>query len=119
MNLQLDPAWSPPPRVWGRFIVWVDDVDAVHRRLLDHGIEPEFAPSDAPWGERYFHVLDPAGHEVSIARRLDHPGATSVRSPPWTTVLRRLEGGQRRWARGLGSRSQGAAAAVASTRWAL
>ena len=71
MNLQLDPAWSPPPRVWGRFIVWVDDVDAVHRRLIDHGVEPEFAPSDAPWGERYFHVLDPAGHEVSIARRLD------------------------------------------------
>jgi catechol 2,3-dioxygenase-like lactoylglutathione lyase family enzyme len=73
LNLQLDPEWSPPRRVWGRFIVWVDDVDAVHRRLVDHGVEPELAPSDAPWGERYFHVLDPAGHEMSIARRLDRP----------------------------------------------
>ncbi len=73
LNLQLDPGWSPPTRVWGRFIVWVDDVDAVHRRLVDHGIETELDPSDAPWGERYFHVLDPAGHEVSIARRLDRP----------------------------------------------
>jgi catechol 2,3-dioxygenase-like lactoylglutathione lyase family enzyme len=73
LNLQLDPGWSPPSRVWGRVIVWVDDVDAVHRRLLDRGIEPELEPADAPWGERYFHVLDPAGHEVSIARRIDRP----------------------------------------------
>jgi catechol 2,3-dioxygenase-like lactoylglutathione lyase family enzyme len=71
LNLQLDPQWSPPTQVWGRAIVWVDDVDAVHRRLLDRGIQPELDPSDAPWGERYFHVLDPAGHEISIARRLD------------------------------------------------
>jgi uncharacterized glyoxalase superfamily protein PhnB len=28
------------------------------------------APSDAPWGERYFHVRDPAGHELSFARLL-------------------------------------------------
>jgi uncharacterized glyoxalase superfamily protein PhnB len=28
------------------------------------------APSDAPWGERYFHIRDPDGHELSFARRL-------------------------------------------------
>jgi len=27
-------------------------------------------PADAPWGERYFHILDPDGHELSFARRL-------------------------------------------------
>ena len=70
LNLQLDLSWEPPPRVWGRAIVWVDDVDAAHRRLVDAGVRPSFAPSDAAWGERYFHVLDPAGHEVSIARPL-------------------------------------------------
>lgn len=70
VNLQLDATWRPPERVWGRVIVWVDDVDAAHRRLVEAGIEPSFAPSDAPWGERYFHVLDPAGHEVSVARPL-------------------------------------------------
>ena len=71
LNLQLDPSWEPPNRVWGRFILWVDDVDAVHRAYLDAGFTPTMAPSDAVWGERYFHILDPAGHEVSIARRID------------------------------------------------
>ena len=55
---------------WGRFIVHVDDVDAMYRRLASAGIEPTTEPADAPWGERYFHVDDPDGHEVSFARRL-------------------------------------------------
>ena len=55
---------------WGRFIVHVDDVDAVHRRALAAGLRPTMPPSDAPWGERYFHLDDPDGHEVSIARPL-------------------------------------------------
>jgi catechol 2,3-dioxygenase-like lactoylglutathione lyase family enzyme len=56
---------------WGRFIVHVDDVDAMHRRATEAGLTPTMAPSDAPWGERYFHIDDPDGHEVSFARRLD------------------------------------------------
>ena len=55
---------------WGRFIVHVDDVDAVHERALAAGLSPTMAPSDAPWGERYFHIDDPDGHEVSLARPL-------------------------------------------------
>lgn len=55
---------------WGRFIVHVDDVDAMHQRALDAGLSPTMAPSDAPWGERYFHIDDPDGHEVSFAKRL-------------------------------------------------
>ena len=55
---------------WGRFIVHVDDVDAVHQRAVDAGLSPKMAPSDAPWGERYFHIDDPDGHEVSLARPL-------------------------------------------------
>jgi len=70
LNLQLDPVWTPPERVWGRTIVWVDDVDEVHRRAVEHGHRPSGEPTDAPWGERYFHVLDPAGHELSVARPL-------------------------------------------------
>ncbi|MGH8701888.1 MAG: VOC family protein, partial [Burkholderiales bacterium] len=27
-------------------------------------------PADAPWGERYFHISDPDGHELSFARPL-------------------------------------------------
>ena len=62
---------------WGRFIVHVDDVDAVHRRALDAGLSPSMAPSDAPWGERYFHIDDPDGHEVSFARPLSAHSASS------------------------------------------
>ena len=70
LNLQIDSSWQPPSRVWGRFILWVDDVDAVHEAFVTAGYSPSMAPADAPWGERYFHIVDPAGHEVSVARRL-------------------------------------------------
>jgi hypothetical protein len=28
------------------------------------------APRDAEWGERFFHLIDPDGHELSFARPL-------------------------------------------------
>jgi uncharacterized glyoxalase superfamily protein PhnB len=72
LNLQLDAMWVPAERVWGRFILWVDNVDSVYDAFVASGFAPLMAPSDAVWGERYFHILDPAGHEVSIARQLAH-----------------------------------------------
>lgn len=56
---------------WGRFIVHVDDVDAMYERAVAAGLAPTMPPSDAPWGERYFHIGDPDGHEVSFARPLE------------------------------------------------
>lgn len=53
---------------WGRTIVYVSDVDAMHARIVDAGFVPDFTPRDAVWGERYFHVRDPDGHEMSFAR---------------------------------------------------
>jgi catechol 2,3-dioxygenase-like lactoylglutathione lyase family enzyme len=70
LNLQLDTGGSPRTAVWGRVVLWVDDVDAMHRRALAAGFEPETSPTDAPWGERYFHIHDPDGHELSFARPL-------------------------------------------------
>jgi len=70
VNLQLVEGHAPPTGVWGRVIFWVDDVDAVHARALAGGHHPEFAPTDAPWGERYFHLRDPDGHELSFAHPL-------------------------------------------------
>jgi catechol 2,3-dioxygenase-like lactoylglutathione lyase family enzyme len=55
---------------WGRTIFYVDDVDTQHARALAAGLTPEFAPRDAPWGERYFHIRDPDGHELSFAKPL-------------------------------------------------
>jgi catechol 2,3-dioxygenase-like lactoylglutathione lyase family enzyme len=69
LNLIAMPAerrWS----WWGRVILHVDDVDAQYRLALDAGLTPEAAPADAPWGERYFHITDPDGHELSFAKLL-------------------------------------------------
>ncbi len=52
---------------WGRAIFYVDDVDAFHARAVSRGLRPEAPPRDAPWGERYFHITDPDGHELSFA----------------------------------------------------
>jgi catechol 2,3-dioxygenase-like lactoylglutathione lyase family enzyme len=54
---------------WGRLIFHVGDVDAFWAFLKKEGFEGE-EPRDATWGERYFHLLDPDGHEVSIAQPL-------------------------------------------------
>jgi uncharacterized glyoxalase superfamily protein PhnB len=48
-------------------------VDALYRVVLDHGLVPEAAPADAPWGERYFHITDPDGHELSFAKPIASP----------------------------------------------
>lgn len=64
---------QPPEREWswwGRVIFYVSDVDTLYAQALDHGIRPDTTPRDAEWGERYFHVTDPDGHELSFARPL-------------------------------------------------
>jgi uncharacterized glyoxalase superfamily protein PhnB len=53
---------------WGRLIFYVTDVDAFWNHLKDRGFDPEI-PRDAAWGERYFHMPDPDGHELSFAGR--------------------------------------------------
>lgn len=70
LNLQLQEGRSEP-EIWGRPIFWVRDVDEVYQRAVEAGYRPETEPRDAEWGERYFHILDPAGHEVSFARPLE------------------------------------------------
>ncbi len=70
LNLQLDAGGPHRTTVWGRVVLWVDDVDAMYRRAVAAGHDPEMVPADAPWGERYFHIRDPDGHELSFARPL-------------------------------------------------
>jgi catechol 2,3-dioxygenase-like lactoylglutathione lyase family enzyme len=54
---------------WGRLIFYVTDVNAFWTHLKERGFNPEI-PRDASWGERYFHMPDPDGHELSFARPL-------------------------------------------------
>jgi catechol 2,3-dioxygenase-like lactoylglutathione lyase family enzyme len=66
LNLIAQPAerrWS----WWGRLIFYDSDVDALHARLAAAGYPPDTEPRDVEWGERFFHITDPDGHELSFA----------------------------------------------------
>ena len=69
LNLIAQPAerqWT----WWGRLIFYDSDVDGLHARLVAAGYRPEAPPRDAEWGERFFHIADPDGHELSFAWKL-------------------------------------------------
>lgn len=70
LNLTLDEGYEKG-RFWGRVIFYVDDVDAMYRHVVALGLEPQTEPRDAEWHERYFHLLDPDGHELSFARPIE------------------------------------------------
>jgi|SRR6185312_2542476 len=52
---------------WGRLIFYETDIDGLHARLVAAGHPPDTQPRDAEWGERFFHITDPDGHELSFA----------------------------------------------------
>jgi catechol 2,3-dioxygenase-like lactoylglutathione lyase family enzyme len=56
-------------RWWGRAIFRVGDVDEYCRALDVQGLMLE-PPQNGPWGERFFHITDPDGHELSFAELL-------------------------------------------------
>jgi len=67
VNLVANPGYER--RWWGRAIFRVDHVDEHYRALHARGLTLE-PPRDASWGERFFHVTDPDGHELSFAELL-------------------------------------------------
>ena len=68
LNLMHRPDFRPGH--WGRVIFYVDDVDALYSLIVEKGLALQAPPRDAPWGERFFHLTDPDGHELSFARPL-------------------------------------------------
>jgi catechol 2,3-dioxygenase-like lactoylglutathione lyase family enzyme len=60
------PGTGHPVTHWGRMIFHVTAVDAFWALLKERGFDPQ-RPHDASWGERYFHMHDPDGHELSFA----------------------------------------------------
>ena len=46
------------------------DVDGLHATAVAAGYRPDTEPRDAEWGERFFHLTDPDGHELSFAKPL-------------------------------------------------
>jgi catechol 2,3-dioxygenase-like lactoylglutathione lyase family enzyme len=75
VNLLVSPGYTPT--WWGRTIFRVDDVDALYRTALAQGLTPT-PPQDGTWGERYCHLTDPSGHELSFAQIVPQPSATDT-----------------------------------------
>jgi len=48
--------------------IWVDDVDAIHQRCLQEGLEVTWPPNDTPWNVREMHVRHPDGHVLRITQ---------------------------------------------------
>jgi catechol 2,3-dioxygenase-like lactoylglutathione lyase family enzyme len=63
-----------PDMQLGRLIFHVSDVDRFWAYLTEKGFHPD-RPQDASWGERYFPMRDPDGHELSFARPISKPAA--------------------------------------------
>jgi catechol 2,3-dioxygenase-like lactoylglutathione lyase family enzyme len=75
MYLNLELGNDPGKQDFGRIIFHTDDVDGLYRymkndRDISVAITFETEPADAPWGERFFHVREPDGYQLSFARPL-------------------------------------------------
>ena len=46
------------------------DVDAIAKRITDHGWALDSEPADMPWGARAFRVRDPDGFRWSVSKAL-------------------------------------------------
>ncbi len=53
--------------------MYVEDADAVFNRAVAAGCTPTMPVSDVFWGDRYGKLMDPYGHEWSIATRVAQP----------------------------------------------
>lgn len=70
-----DTKWS----WWGRVIFYHPDVDALHAMAIRAGYRPDTMPCDAKWGERFFHIKDPDGHELSFAWPLERQSPKNLK----------------------------------------
>lgn len=58
---------------FGRIIFYTDDVDRLYtyfktNKSISNLIRLENEPVDAPWNERYFHIREPDGFQLSFAQ---------------------------------------------------
>jgi catechol 2,3-dioxygenase-like lactoylglutathione lyase family enzyme len=79
LNLELatsrNSEYDKSPRHFGRVIFHTDNVDKLYSYFKgNEGISKiilfENEPTNAPWGERYFHILEPDGYQLSFAQPL-------------------------------------------------
>jgi len=58
--------------------VYVEDVDAVYRRVLEQGWPVETAVEDQFWGERLFKLRDMNGNQLIITQQIEDIGPEEI-----------------------------------------
>lgn len=61
---------APAGSIGGLFYLYVDDVDAQHKKAKAAGMNEIAAPADMSWGDRMSVVSDRYGQEWSLATRI-------------------------------------------------
>jgi len=51
--------------------IWVEDVDTIHQRCIEQGLDVTWPPTDMPWNAREMHVRHPDGHVFRISRGIE------------------------------------------------
>ncbi len=54
------------------FLDSVEEVDVMHARALELGLDVTMPPTDEPWGVREFHLRHPDGHTFRVGCELHH-----------------------------------------------
>jgi uncharacterized glyoxalase superfamily protein PhnB len=67
-----DDAWALPPGTFGAYVV-VDEVDALHAKVLAAGAEITRPPSETDYGSKEFAVRDPEGNRWSFGTYRGEP----------------------------------------------
>lgn len=60
--------------------LYVDDCDAMVKKMADYDAEVLMEPTDLFWGERFARVRDPFGHEWGIATTLREMTADEIQA---------------------------------------
>jgi catechol 2,3-dioxygenase-like lactoylglutathione lyase family enzyme len=68
---------------FGRIIFHTDDVNKLYHQLkydkyIGKSITFENQPTDAPWGERFFHIRDPDCYRLSFAQPISYDASQEI-----------------------------------------
>jgi uncharacterized glyoxalase superfamily protein PhnB len=78
------PTGQQSPDWWGRVTFFVNGLDEFYQEVTRKGVRPESEPQDSQYGERFFIVVDPDGHEIWYGRY-----GSGVAGEPMTDCFRR------------------------------
>ena len=72
--------------------ILVDDVHALWKRAVDAGAKVTLALADQFWGDRYGKLLDPYGHEWSVATHLEDVSPAEMRKRQEVAMAQMAQG---------------------------